>query len=92
MKRVYKYEIKFGDYITVDLPEDCEILTFDNQNEQGYIWALCDPDAPLKPRHFRMAGTGHIIDDNYLGYVGTAFFRGGDLIFHLFEVNEVLWQ
>lgn len=84
--KVFKYDIPLDDEVSVDLPEGAQVLTFQAQREQPCIWALVDPVARLRPRRFRVAGTGHaILNARELRYVGTAQFRSGSLVFHLFE-------
>ncbi len=88
MLTVYKYEIPAEDEFTIDLPAGAQPLSFQEQRGAGCMWALVDPEARTTKRRFRLAGTGHPIehDAGALRFVGTAQFRGGGLVFHLFEV------
>lgn len=88
MLTVYKYETPLKDEFSLDLPMGAQILTFQSQRDAPCIWALVDPDAKTLKRRFRLVGTGHPIeqDAGALRFVGTAQFRGGSLVFHLFEV------
>jgi hypothetical protein len=90
MLTVHKYELPFHDEFSTPLPMGAKILTFQAQRETPCIWALVDPAAPEIKRRFRLAGTGHPIghEENGLRYIGTAQFRGGSLVFHLFEVID----
>ena len=85
MKRVYKYDIDVLDNFVLELPEDAQILTVQMQYGSPVIWALIDDDKPLKERKFRLAGTGHPIEEN-VKYIGTFQLMDGALVFHLFEV------
>lgn len=88
MLTVYKYEIPAEDEFTIDLPAGAQPLSFQEQHGAGCMWALVDPEARTTKRHFRLVGTGHRIhhDAGAMRFVGTAQFRGGALVFHLFEV------
>ena len=87
MKQVFKYELTMNDHITILLPEGAKILKIDTQHGVPYIWALVDLEtAPNEERIFRIAGTGHIIDEDKLGFIDTFQMDGGDLIFHVFEI------
>lgn len=86
MRTVFKYPVPFDDRFTLELPCVHELLHFDNQHEQPCLWALVDPESAPMKRSFRLAGTGHRIEETSLRFVGTAQFRSGSLVFHLFEV------
>lgn len=90
--KVFKYDVPLDDEVSINLPEGAQVLTFQAQREQPCIWALVDPSARPRPRRFRIAGTGHDIENAHeLRYVGSAQLHGGNLVFHLFEyVAEVI--
>lgn len=76
-----------GDYSDVDMPVGAQILTVQFQEGSGAcIWALVDPQRSIERRRFRIAGTGHPINDPLLHYLGTFQMMGGALIFHVFEI------
>lgn len=55
------------------------------------IWALVDPQSPVVMRAFRLAGTGHPIEERpgeKMQYINSFQIDGGALVFHLFEVEE----
>ncbi|MCP4552476.1 MAG: hypothetical protein GY834_10655 [Bacteroidetes bacterium] len=84
---IYKYPVIPNDEICIEMPEDAQILTVDTQFGKPQIWALVNPQNPLEKRHFRMAGTGHSIDEKQnLHHLGTFQMDEGTLIFHLFEI------
>ena len=89
MHTIYKYQLPFADSFSVPLPMGASIVSFGNQNEIPTIWAIVNKNAVkndlIKPRKFRMAGTGHDINCADLLYIGTAHFQRSSLIFHLFE-------
>jgi hypothetical protein len=91
MKTVWKFPIVIEDTFELELPEDAEILHVDSQEQRyAYLWALVDPDVPKERRRFRLAGTGHPIDDSLeitgLEHVGSFQLHGGRLVYHLFEM------
>lgn len=53
------------------------------QPELVELWALAGA-APMRPRTFRVFGTGHPLPDD-VAFVGTAIVPGGELVWHLFE-------
>jgi len=86
MLTIYKYQFATDDFPSLYLPKNAKILKFDNQNETPTIWALIDPEEKEKVRRiFRLAGTGHPIQEHF-NYIGTSFFLNGQLVLHLFEI------
>ena len=83
---VYKYQLTIDDKQEILMPEGAKILSFENQHEIPVIWAFIDPVVVKTAREFRMVGTGYLITEDNLRFIGTALFRGGVLVFHLFEV------
>jgi hypothetical protein len=90
MKTVWKYPVTIGDEFTLEMPLAAKVLTVQVQHGAPYLWALVDPanvDA-MRTRRFRLAGTGHPIEDtDGLKYVGTFQMFGGSLVWHVFEEN-----
>jgi hypothetical protein len=86
MRCVFKYEVPVEDHVTLELPCVHELLHFDNQKGDAVLWALVDPESAKIERHFRVAGTGHVIEETNIRFIGTAQFHGGSLVLHLFEV------
>lgn len=87
MKQVWKYDVQLADMFTIDIPRGSRILTVQVQNGAPRIWALVNPSEPRVHRRFRMAGTGHDIDDSdfTMAYIGSVQELGGALVWHLFE-------
>ena len=88
MLKVFKYEVPISDFATVDMPQGAKILSLQVQHGTPTIWALVDPEAPSTQRNFRVAGTGHAIDNfgDELSFVGTCQMMDGSLVWHLFEL------
>jgi len=87
MLTIYKFPIPIADNFTLPLPSGAACLSVQVQHGQPCLWALCeDPEAgPIKPRKFRLAGTGHPIAKGGK-FVGTFQLNGGALVCHLFEL------
>ena len=84
MKTVFKYPVGVSDKISVFLPAGSKPLRFDWKDGMLCLWARVDRDstAPDKEYVFRMAGTGHDIEDEFSEYINTAFLD--ELVFHFF--------
>ena len=89
MKKIYKYYIPIEDEFELELPERAKILTFQAQNDEGFIWAIIDIGDRIIKVKFRMFGTGHPIREEIdeLEYIGTIQIYNGGLVWHLFRVN-----
>ncbi len=89
MQNVFKYTIPVEDYFSLDLPKGAKILTVQEQHGEAQVWALVNPDNPTETRNFRLAGTGHPIEENpdTLDYIGTFQLAGGSFIGHVFEIK-----
>lgn len=92
MQRIYKYKVEFGRPgrgTTLMLPLGARILTVQEQNGEGYMWALVDPEAELAPRKIHIVGTGSDATDVARGaqYLGTfqAVEGGHIFVWHIFE-------
>jgi len=89
--KIFKYPIEASDYFSLDLPKGAKILTVQVQHEMPFIWALVNPNVSKEMRHFKVAGTGHNIDEHpdALIYIGTFQLSNGALVFHLFERSTI---
>jgi len=90
MLTVYKYAVPVEDYFSLELSQGAKILTVQVQHDSPQIWALVNPESPTETRHFRLAGTGHSIQENgeVLNYLGTFQLARGGFIGHLFEIKK----
>lgn len=91
---IWKFEIplhSFGvmmrDSFEVLMPDRAKILSVQLQNDKPVFWALVDPDEPRHDRFFRVIGTGHLVEDFPVDYVGSFQTAGGALVWHLFELR-----
>lgn len=89
MLTTWKFPVQVEDEFEIELPTGARILAVQSQGDPmlavPFVWALVDPSAPKEKRLFRVAGTGHPIEETNLTYIGTFQMRGGALVFHLFE-------
>ena len=88
---VWKFEMKLNDYAKVEMPQGAKVLDIKAQEgKQLCLWALVEPKNELEIYKFRIAGTGHHIDESFedLKYVKSLHLnrRGIPLVFHVFEV------
>ena len=88
MFHVWKFDLKVTDFVVLQMPEGAKVLSVAERGEFGNrldVWALVDPDAPMRERRFRVVGTGHPFPDaEECRFVGTVQTRVG-LVWHLFE-------
>lgn len=84
-KTIWKFTFEPRDDIEIEMPKEAEVLAVQTQHGQPCIWALVNSKAEKETRRFRMAGTGHPINDKLGKYIGTFQMMSGQLIFHLFE-------
>lgn len=88
MNTIWKYPIPIDAYFELEMPQGARILTVQMQYNEPQLWALVDKMAPREPRLFRLAGTGHPIDDPRLNYIGTIQMMEGQLVWHIFEIPK----
>lgn len=87
MRTVFKYRLTVDDAVTIKMPKFAKILSVGVQQESVFLWALVDTDKLEENRHFRIAGTGHPIEEAHLTFLGTVFLMRGQLVFHIFEIE-----
>ena len=92
MKTIWKFPIKVGDIITIEMPLYSQVLTIQSQFDEPMMWALVDPKQIKETRYFEVFGTGHSVPDldatKQRNYINTFQVHGGSLIFHLFELSR----
>jgi len=89
MLKVYKYQASIDDHFQIILPVGAQILHVEAQLHVPVLWALVNPDEKnMETRHFRLAGTGHPIDEQpeTLKHITTFLMAGGGLVWHVFEI------
>lgn len=92
MNTIHKYQLHITDEQSITMPVGAEILTVQNQQETLCIWAIVDDEKQEKElRHFVIRGTGHKLYEtiNPHKYLGSVQFRGGELVWHVFEKDAL---
>jgi hypothetical protein len=89
---VWKFQVSLdavNDHVFFQMPRGAIPLSVGNQDEMLTVWALVDPKRDSVTHEFRVAGTGHSGLSPKRVFLGTAQFRGGALVLHVFDVGEV---
>ena len=87
--RIFKYIIqKPDDEVMIEMQKGAKILCVKVQSGIVCIWAIVDPDSPIKPREIQIRGTGHLMKGNEGEYIGTVMLSSGALVFHFFISPE----
>lgn len=69
--------------MTVQMPTSSRVIDVQLQHEKLYLWAMVDPDEPLRERRFKVFKTGMAFDES-LAYRKTV--HDGRFVWHVFEV------
>lgn len=93
IRTVYKYQLQLNDTTEVTLPTNHQILKFGCQVDSIIMWCLVElpedgePRAGTVTRKFRIAGTGHPIQEGVTKdhYLDTVFM--GRCVWHIFKLN-----
>lgn len=86
--KIFKYPVQFGPF-SLDLPYGAKVLSVGVQENQPFLWAqVQEAGNPPETRLFRVYGTGHLMREDEIAFIGTFQLDGGALIFHLFEVSK----
>lgn len=84
MKTVYKFKVPLEDYFTLQLPKEASFLSFAEQTDGLFLWALVDTGKAITSYNFRLAGTGHPLPQMAnLRHIGTCH-AALSLVWHLF--------
>lgn len=89
MKRIWKYEIPTADEPVISMPQGAKLLSVGEQGRKLFVWAAVDPNADLRNRRLRVAGTGHPLGHPLedMPFVGTVQVANG-LVWHVFDTGE----
>lgn len=89
MKQViWKFQFDVEDFFEISMPKDAQILTVQNQNETGTMWAIVNPNNETVKRCFVIHGTGHGANFEGKTYIGTYQTDDGQFVWHLFEFKK----
>jgi hypothetical protein len=86
VRTIWKFPVAVTDDPVIRMPAGAQLLRFDLQDDVPTLWALVDDSSPVEDRTFRLAGTGHPLDElrRNARYIGTVLMSAG-LVLHLFE-------
>jgi hypothetical protein len=88
MKTIYKYVLPVEDEVRISMPAFAEVLSVGAQKEQVCVWVLVDTIMPSLHKTFRIAGTGHPIEEpEKWSFIGTVLLYEGALVFHIFQLD-----
>lgn len=88
---IWKFQVPVQDRFQLDMPVGSTVLSVNQQHGKVCMWASVDTDAETSPRNFALVGTGHVLPschDVWRTFIGTVMLHGGDLVFHLFEMED----
>lgn len=91
MSVVWKFPVPVEGEFAIEMPLDAVLRCVQTQHGEPFLWAEVNPNRDPEPRKFRLIGTGHPIKvgSELLEYVGTFQLWGGDLVWHLYEVDDM---
>jgi len=86
MRTVWKFPLAITDSLqTIDMPIGSLIVKAGSQGGQITLWAEVNTEADLRPRVFRVHGTGHEIDHG-VDYIGTVPIQS--FVWHVYEFTS----
>lgn len=84
--KIWKYEIKLVPELQkIQMPFGSQVLDFQFQRGNLYVWVLCDDGNSCEARYFLLLGTGSVpayVDFDSLKHIGTT--QMGEFVWHLF--------
>ncbi len=92
-KTIWKFDVPSDDpCFSINMPVGAEILCLDKQHGVPRLWVLIAPDVvEREKRAFMIVGTGEIIGNEIVRYIGSWQMSKGNvvnierLVWHLFE-------
>lgn len=87
MKTIWKFPLSLSDESVFKMPSGAKVLSAGVQEERIHIWAEVDPDKIQVLKRFYVVGTGHPMPIGNLRFIDTVHMAGGELVFHVFEVQ-----
>jgi hypothetical protein len=81
---IWKYDIPIIDHFELDIPSTHRMLTVQVQGDAVSLWVLVDENEETERIGFRLAGTGHPLEEGEAwNYIGTFQLFGGKCVYHL---------
>jgi len=90
-KKIYKYTLNYhGVPEIVKLPVGAEIISWHEQNEAFYLWAIVNSsEKKVKERILMIIATGQEIPGKVITSYGIQTLQNNSLVFHLLELKEI---
>lgn len=88
MRTIYKFPLGVKHFTVISMPKGAEILTVQMQFGDLCLWAIVDPEAEDEDRQFYIFPTGRPLNLPEYEYIGTVQMRGGQLVWHVFEIKS----
>jgi len=91
MARVFKYKLALEhDTELIEVPDgSCVVHVGVQGNDVApSLWVLhgINETGETRTRRYRVVGTGMEVDASQTNYVGTCLYKGGQLVWHVFEI------
>lgn len=86
MKTIWKFRFEIISPLRISMPKGAEVLTAQDQDGTGCLWAIVEPENELESRYFEIFGTGQFIYEDVAvqrKYVAT--FQQPPFVWHVFE-------
>ena len=85
MKTIYNYKLDVIDKQVIQLPQNAQILSVQEQHGELCLWALVEEQAETEDWTIQIIGTGNPAYHVDAGdFIGTVQARGGYLVWHIF--------
>lgn len=86
VQTIWKYEL--GAATVLMMPKGAEVLSVASQNNTPHLWAVVDETQEKEERAFLIIGTGHLVPNKPLKFIGTVLTHDGALVLHVFEILD----
>jgi hypothetical protein len=90
MAEIWKFQLPVNDIAYVGMPAGSRVLSVAVQQDTVVVYAAVNPKEETRvQRRFRIAGTGHPVENKITKedgwrFLGTVSLRDGALMFHVF--------
>lgn len=85
MRTIWKYDLDVINRQVLDMPSGAEILSVQCQGGAPKLWAEVETDRGTEKRIILTIGTGHLMSNDRVRYLGTYQRDRGAFIGHVFE-------
>lgn len=91
MRVIYKYILPIGDIVRVQMPSGAVPVRVDSVDGIPYIWAMVNPDNPMKWHELHMFKTGGVMPDGIVDakHIGQlAIFVQMELMLYVYQFPD----